>query len=67
MKRDELSWTLYYGHQLNMSRAETLATDWFEMQDLIACYAIQQGYAEERKIIKIDTSTIEATRIGGVL
>ena len=40
------SWLIYYGHQLGMSRRETLTTTYGEMLDMIACMAISSGHAE---------------------
>lgn len=37
------SWYLFYGRRLNMSRREILLTKYGEMQDMIACRAIQNG------------------------
>lgn len=47
-----LSWYLFYGHMLNMSRQETLITKYGEMNDLISCLAIYNGVAEEKKKIR---------------
>jgi len=37
---------IFYGHQLGMSRRETLTTTYGEMLDMIACMAISSGHAE---------------------
>lgn len=47
-----LSWYLFYGHMLNMTRQETLVTKYGEMNDLISCLAIYNGSAKEKKTIK---------------
>ena len=39
---------------LNMSRQETLATRWGEMNDLIACLAIYNGKAKEKKKLSFE-------------
>ena len=46
-----LSWYLFYGHMLNMTRQETLVTKYGEMNDLIACLAIYNGNAKEKHTI----------------
>lgn len=43
-----LSWYLFYGHMMNMTRQETLVTRLGEMNDLIACLAIYNGTAHEK-------------------
>lgn len=44
-----LPWFLYYGRTLGMSKAEILVTTVGEMQDMIACMAIVNGVATEKK------------------
>ena len=39
---------IFYGHQLNMSRQETINTTLGEMCDLISCLAIYNGNAKEK-------------------
>jgi len=39
---------IFYGHQLNMTRQETINTTLGEMSDLISCLAIYNGNAKER-------------------
>ena len=38
-----LSWYLFYGRKLGMSKAEILATTTGEMADMMACMAIYSG------------------------
>lgn len=49
-----LSWYIFYGHQLNMTKQETLCTRYGEMNDLISCLAIYNGHAEEKKKMSFD-------------
>lgn len=41
------TWVLFYGHQIGMSRREIEDCRHGEMLDLISCYAIANGSAEE--------------------
>ena len=43
------SWFVYFGHQLNMSRAETMNTRYGEFMDLLDCMAIENGGAEPKE------------------
>ena len=43
------SWFVYYGHQLHMSREETMNTRYGEFMDFLACMAIDGGGAEPAK------------------
>ena len=38
-----LTWFLFYGRMLNMSRQEILHTPYREMCDMISCFAIFRG------------------------
>lgn len=38
-----LSWFIFYGRMLHMSRQETLHTRYGEMLDMISCLAIYNG------------------------
>lgn len=49
-----LSWYIFYGHMLNMTKQETLCTRYGEMNDLISCLAIYNGRAEEKKKMSFD-------------
>lgn len=49
-----IPWFIFYGHMLGMSRQETLATRWGEMNDLVACLAIYNGKAKEKKKLSFD-------------
>ena len=42
------SWFVFYGHEMNMSRDETMNTRYGEMLDLINCKAIYNGGAEQK-------------------
>ena len=42
------SWFVFYGHQLNMTRQETMLTAVGEMIDMINCLAIYNGGAKEK-------------------
>ena len=44
-----LPWFLYYGRLLGMSKSEIIVTTVGEMQDMMACYAISNGLATEKK------------------
>lgn len=44
-----LPWFLYYGRTLGMSKNEILITTVGEMQDMIACIAISNGIAKEKR------------------
>lgn len=44
-----LPWLLFYGHLLGMGRAEIMATRYGEMLDLVACLAIYNGQAKNKK------------------
>lgn len=39
---------MFYGHQLHMTREETMNTRFGEMLDLVSCLAIYNGGAEEK-------------------
>ena len=41
------SWYIYYGHKLGMTKEEVLRTRFGEMQDLLACMAIENGGADQ--------------------
>lgn len=43
------SWFVFFGHQLGMSRQETLSTRYGEMLDMISCLAIYNGGADEKQ------------------
>lgn len=43
-----LAWFIFYGHKFNMSREETIITDYSEMMDMLICYAIEQGTARQK-------------------
>lgn len=45
---------MYYGRTLNMSKEEILITTVGEMQDMIACMAIVNGVAKEKKKLTFD-------------
>ena len=47
-----LSWYLYYGRQIGMSKREILITPFGEMQDMIACRAIDNGTASPKRVKK---------------
>lgn len=44
-----MSWLIFYGHQLGMSRQEIMTTRYGEMMDLIACLAIYNGTVKQKK------------------
>lgn len=44
-----LSWYLYYGRQLGMSRQEILVTPYGEMTDMLACSSVYNGTAEVKR------------------
>jgi hypothetical protein len=44
-----LPWFLYHGRKIGMSKAEILVTTVGEMSDMIACHAIENGLAKEKK------------------
>ncbi|MBP5699949.1 MAG: hypothetical protein J6W71_03765 [Methanobrevibacter sp.] len=44
-----LSWYLFYGRKLGMSKAEILATTTGEMADMMACMAIYSGNMKAKR------------------
>lgn len=44
-----LSWFVYYGLRLGLTRGETIVLRIGEMMDLIACDQIYNGIAEQKK------------------
>lgn len=53
-----LSWFLFYGRKLGMSKQEIYWTSIGEMLDMISCIAIYEGGAKpkkEKKVIKIES------------
>lgn len=44
-----LSWCIYYGLRLGLSRVETLVMRYGEFMDLIACDQIYNGIAEPKE------------------
>lgn len=44
-----LSWLIFYGHQLHMSRQEIMLTRYGELMDMIACLSIYSGNAKQKK------------------
>ena len=55
---------IFYGHQLNMTRQETINTTLGEMNDLISCLAIYNGNAKERTKRSFDDALALRERIG---
>ena len=47
--KQNISFFVFYGHMLNMSRQETLNTLYGEMLDLISCLAVYNGVAVPKK------------------
>ena len=43
-----LSWYLFYGRQMGMSKQEILVTPYGEMRDMIACLSIYNGTARQK-------------------
>ena len=43
-----LSWYIFYGRQLNMSRQETICTRYGEMLDMISCLSIYNRGADQK-------------------
>lgn len=41
-----LSWYLFYGRRINMTKQEILITPFGEMMDMISCLAIYEGTAD---------------------
>ena len=60
--RPSLPWFLYYGRTLGMSKSEILVTTVGEMQDMIACIAICNGVAKEKKKSYMDFDAALAMR-----
>ena len=44
-----LSWNLFYGRKLGMSKEEILATTTGEMADMLACMAIYSGTMKQKR------------------
>ncbi|PWM13379.1 MAG: hypothetical protein DBX97_25080 [Collinsella tanakaei] len=44
-----LSWLLFYGRMLHMSKQEILRTDYAEMCDMISCLSIYNGAEPKKK------------------
>lgn len=44
-----LSWFLFYGRMLNMTKQEIMCTRYGEMLDMISCFSIQNGAKPKRK------------------
>ena len=44
-----LSWYLFYGRKLGMSKEEILATTTGEMADMFACMAIYSGTMKQKR------------------
>lgn len=49
-----LSWFLFYGRLLNMSKQEIIVTRYGEMSDMISCYAIFNGAEPKKKKMDFD-------------
>ena len=43
-----LSWYVFYGRQMNMTRQEVITTPYGEMQDMINCLLIYNGGADQK-------------------
>lgn len=41
-----LTWFLFYGRMLHMSRQEIITTDYSEMVDMVTCLSIYNGVLE---------------------
>lgn len=50
-----LSWFLFYGRKLGMSKPEILVTPYGEMLDMLACSAIDQGAKQKRKPLSMES------------
>lgn len=50
-----LSWYLFYGRKLGMSKAEILATTTGEMADMFACMAIYNGTMKQKRKYNMET------------
>jgi len=50
-----LSWYLFYGRKLGMSKAEILATTTGEMSDMFACMSIYSGAMRQKKKQSMET------------
>lgn len=47
-----LSWFLFYGRKIGMSKREILATPYEEMLDMLACLAIDNGASQKKEKFK---------------
>ena len=47
-----MSWYLFFGRKLGMSKQEILVTPFGEMRDMISCLQIYQGVARQKNIKK---------------
>lgn len=50
-----LSWYLFYGRKLGMSKEEILCTTTGEMSDMLACMAIYSGAMRPKKKLSMET------------
>lgn len=50
-----LSWYLFYGRKLGMTKAEILATTTGEMSDMFACMAIYSGNMKPKHKYSMET------------
>ena len=50
-----LSWYLFYGRKLGMSKREILATTTGEMADMLACMAIYSGTMRQKHKQSMET------------
>lgn len=57
-----LSWYLFYGRKIGMSKREILVTEFGEMMDMIACLSIFDGNAVPKRSRTI-TSFDEAIKL----
>ena len=57
-----MSWYLFYGRMVNMSKKEILCTPLGEMEDMIACMAIYNGAAKAKNTRKWKFEEVMALR-----
>lgn len=50
-----LSWYLFYGRKLGMSKAEILVTTTGEMADMFACMSIYSGSMKQKRKLSMES------------
>ena len=54
-----LSWFLYYGRKLGMSKEEILITPYGEMMDMLACSYIDAGASQKKRKLTMEEILFE--------